>query len=128
MNKYKNFKSSEFDSPDLKGSGENMQDSFMEKLQKGREIAQTPFVITSGFRTKNYQEDLRKRGYKTSKTTSPHETGHACDISCKDSKTRWLIIGSLMLAGFTRFGIGQSFIHVDDCPKRTNNRIWTYEY
>ena len=39
-----------------------------------------------------------------------------------------VIADSLLLAGFTRLGIGKSFIHVDNCPKRTAHRIWTYEY
>ncbi|QDP64677.1 MAG: hypothetical protein Unbinned4585contig1001_41 [Prokaryotic dsDNA virus sp.] len=128
MKEYKNFKSKEFDSPDLPGSGDNMKDEFMELLQKAREIADTPFRITSGFRTEAYQLDLKRRGYKTAKNKSPHQEGYACDIACTDSKTRYLIIGSLMLAGFNRFGIGASFIHVDNSPNYTPNRVWTYKY
>ena len=125
MKQYKNFKSSEFDSPDKPGSGENMKDEFMELLQKARETADTPFKITSGFRTKEHHLDLGKRGYKTAKR-SAHCEGYAADIACADSKTRWLIIGSLMLAGFNRIGIGSTFIHADNSPNKTPHRVWTY--
>lgn len=126
MKQYKNFSSSEFDSPDLVGSGENMKDEFMELLQESRTIADIPFRITSGFRTQAYHDDLGRRGYKTSKTRSAHQDGYAADISCKDTKTRWLIINSLLLAGFNRIGIAQNFIHVDNHPDKKQNRIWTY--
>jgi len=126
VKQYKNFKSSEFDSPDLVGSGENMKDEFMELLQESRTIADIPFRITSGFRTQSYHDDLGRRGYKTSKTRSAHQDGYAADISCKDTKTRWLIINSLLLAGFNRIGIAQNFIHVDNHPDKKQNRIWTY--
>ena len=127
MKSYKNFNSSEFDSPDLKNSGENMKDEFMELLQKARETADTPFKITSGYRTKEYHLGLGKRGYSIAKK-SAHCEGYAADISCTDSKTRWLIIGSLMLAGFNRIGVGSTFIHVDNSPKKTPHRVWTYKY
>jgi len=126
MKQYKNFTSSEFDSPDLKGSGENMKDEFMEKLQDARDIAETSFRITSGFRTQAYHDDLGRRGYKTAKTRSAHQDGYAADISCKDSKKRWLIINSLLLAGFNRIGIASTFLHVDNSPYKTENCIWTY--
>ena len=126
MKSYKNFKSTEFDSPDLKGSGENMKDEFMTPLQEARTIAGVPFRITSGFRTQEYHDDLGRRGYKTSKSRSAHQDGYAADISCKDSKKRWLIINALLFAGFNRIGIASTFLHVDNSPKKTPYCIWTY--
>ena len=126
MKDYKNFTSSEFDSPDLVGSGENMKDEFMELLQESRTIADIPFRITSGFRTQSYHDDLGRRGYKTSKSRSAHQDGYAADISCTNSKTRWLIVNSLLLVGFNRIGIASTFIHVDNSPHKTENCVWTY--
>tara|TARA_A100001201_G_scaffold19110_1_gene21477 strand:+ start:128 stop:508 length:381 start_codon:yes stop_codon:yes gene_type:complete len=126
MKKYRNFKSSEFDSPDLPGSGENMKDEFMELLQEARNIAGVPFRITSGFRTQAYHDDLSRRGYKTSKSRSAHQDGYAADIHCSDTKTRWIMINAFLLAGFNRIGIGTNFIHIDNAPNKTENRIWTY--
>ena len=121
----KYFKLSEFDSPDEAGSGYKMDKEFLMKLDYARGMAGIPFKITSGFRTKEHHLDLGKRGYKTAKR-SAHCEGYAADIACAASKTRWLIIGSLMLAGFNRIGIGSTFIHADNIPNKTPHRVWTY--
>ena len=123
----KYFKLSEFDSPDLKGSGSNMNYTFLEKLDQARGLAGIPFKITSGFRTEAYKDDLTRRGYKTAKKgTSPHLKGLAADISVKDSRQRYIVINSLLLAGFTRIGIADTFIHVDLDTEKSQNVIWTY--
>ena len=128
----KYFKLSEFDSPDLEGSGSNMNYTFLEKLDYARGLAmdgekEIPFIITSGYRTEAYQDDLTRRGYKTAKKgTSPHLKGLAADISVKDSRQRFIVINSLLLAGFTRIGIADTFIHVDLDLEKTQNVIWTY--
>ena len=123
----KYFKLSEFDSPDLKGSGSNMNYTFLEKLDQARGLAGIPFKITSGFRTEAYQDDLTRRGYKTAKKgTSPHLKGLAADISVKDSRQRYIVINSLLLAGFTRICIADTFIHVDLDTEKSQNVIWTY--
>ena len=125
----KYFKLSEFDSPDLEGSGSNMNYTFLEKLDQARGLAGIPFKITSGFRTEAYQDDLTRRGYKTAKKgTSPHLKGLAADISVKDSRQRFIVINSLLLAGFTRIGIGDNFIHVDlsTYEGHRQNVIWKY--
>ena len=125
----KYFKLSEFDSPDKVGSGSNMNYTFLEKLDQARGLAGIPFKITSGFRTEAYQDDLTRRGYKTAKKgTSPHLKGLAADISVKDSRQRFIVINSLLLAGFTRLGIGDNFIHVDlsTYEGHRQNVIWKY--
>ena len=46
------FKLSEFDSPDLPGSGQRMKPEFLKMIDRARDIAGgVPFVINSGFRT-----------------------------------------------------------------------------
>ena len=124
--KYRYFDISEFDSPDEVGSAEkNMSHTFLIKLDEARHAAGIPCKITSGFRTQAYHDDLTKRGYKTSKT-SAHLKGLAADISVKDSRSRWVVINSLMLAGFTRIGIADTFIHVDLSKVKTQKCVWTY--
>ena len=123
----KYFKLSEFDSPDEVGSSSKMNYTFLEKLDQARGLAGIPFKITSGFRTEAYQDDLTRRGYKTAKKgTSPHLKGLAADISVKDSRQRYIVINSLLLAGFTRIGIADTFIHVDLDTEKSQNVIWTY--
>jgi len=122
----KYFKLSEFDCPFEEGSGSKMNYTFLEKLDQARGLAEnTPFKITSGYRTKEYNEDLIKRGYKASRNSS-HLKGLAADISVKDSKSRFIVFNSLLLAGFTRIGIADTFIHVDLDTDKTQNVIWTY--
>jgi zinc D-Ala-D-Ala carboxypeptidase len=125
MRRYRYFSLSEFDSPDQKGSGENMDSSFLEMLDEARDCAGIPFKITSGYRTKEHNESLRNRGFKAVKT-SAHLKGLAADISCKTSKERFIIIDALLFAGFTRIGIGKNFVHCDNDESKTPDLIFTY--
>ena len=116
----RNFNLKEFDSPDLSGSGLNMDRSFLEMLDKARDIAYIPFKITSGYRTKSRNQIVG--GVEG----SSHTKGVACDIACSNSRARYIIIQSLLEAGFTRIGIASNFIHVDSDCEKSQNVIWTY--
>ncbi|QDP63160.1 MAG: putative peptidase M15 [Prokaryotic dsDNA virus sp.] len=119
------FKREEFDSPDVIGSGCQMDKHFLSLLDSARHIAGVPFKINSGFRTPEYNKELEKRGYKVAKT-SPHMKGLAVDIATPDSVTRYKVMNSLMRVGFTRFGVGKGFIHVDCDEDKTQDCIWHY--
>ena len=116
----KHFEEHEFDSPDLKGSGSLMNCDFLKKLDEARRIADIPFVINSGFRTVRRNKDVG------GKSDSSHLKGLAVDINCTDSRSRYYMITALISAGFTRIGIGDSFIHVDDDKEKSPDVIWTY--
>lgn len=121
----KYFTYREFDSPDLPGSGENMDARFLSMLGEARELAGLPFVITSGYRTKKHHEAIyEKLGKKP--TRSAHLTGNAADIKVSSSGDRFTILKSLILAGFKRIGIADNFIHVDNSNFHTQNLIWKY--
>ena len=113
----KYFKLSEFD--DAPGTGKNMKKEFLTKLDKARAIADVPFKITSGYRSK--ETNKRVGGV----STSSHLKGLAADISCKDSSTRQKIVNALIQAGFTRIGIADTFIHCDT-DKNKQDAIWLY--
>jgi len=113
----KYFKLSEFD--DAPGTGKNMKKDFLKKLDKARAIADVPFKITSGYRSK--ETNKRVGGV----STSSHLKGLAADISCKDSSTRQKIVSALIQAGFTRIGIADTFIHCDT-DKDKQDAIWLY--
>ena len=123
--KIKFFTLDEFDSPDMKGSGENMNMDFVRKLDEAREYAKVPFKINSGYRTKEYNISLKKRGFKAS-PTSAHMEGLAADISTPDSKTRFLVLESLIRVGFKRIGIGKTFIHADTSETKSQEVLWHY--
>lgn len=121
----RNFNLKEFDSPDLSGSGLNMDKDFLSMLDNARDIAKTPFKITSGYRTKEHNIAIYKKLGKKP-IESSHLKGLACDIACSDSQARFLIINALLEAGFTRIGIANNFIHVDSDCEKSQNVIWTY--
>tara|TARA_R110001599_G_scaffold343404_1_gene565959 strand:- start:495 stop:866 length:372 start_codon:yes stop_codon:yes gene_type:complete len=123
MLNYFNFE--EFDSPDEIGSGlpkcqnGKMDLGFLHKLDEARAIADTPFVITSGYRTPEHNAKVGGR------IGSSHLKGFAVDISCTTSVQRTAIIQGLIKTGFTRIGIGKTFIHVD-LDNNKQSAIWLY--
>jgi len=116
----KYFNIEEFDSPDEPGSGQYMDDEFLEMLDNARHMAGIPFIINSGYRTKAANRDAG--GLKN----SAHLDGFAADIRCNASRERMYIVGALLEAGFNRIGIGNGFIHVDNDPTKPEDCIWVY--
>lgn len=114
------FNISEFDSPDDAGSGAKMNASFLAKLDIARREAGIPFVINSGYRTPEHNKKV------TGKKDSSHLVGLACDIKCKDSRSRHRIICALIRVGFNRIGIANTFIHVDDDKQKPSELVWLY--
>jgi uncharacterized protein YcbK (DUF882 family) len=122
------FNISEFDSPDLPGSGkDNMDVNLLMILDNMRHRSGIPYKITSGYRTPEYHKRLKEKGYKTSKT-SPHLLGKAADISAPDSRSKYLIVEAALHFGIERIGIGANFIHIDiqEEPEKPVQLIWTY--
>lgn len=102
------FNISEFDSPDQKGSGKEMKNEFLAMLDEARDDTNgVPMVITSGYRTTEHND---KVGGVDSST---HTKGFAADIRVRNSWERYVILTVLIKIGFSRFGIGNNFIHVD---------------
>lgn len=143
------FTSSEFDSRLEPGSGKNMKQSTLQKLNKAREIYNDKMSITSGYRVEADYIRLKKLGYQVAKN-SAHFKGYAVDIrptagltaladiqgrlSVEERNKRrvaelakWKrFFQSLWDAGFRRFGIMRNTIHVDDDPSKVNNIMWRY--
>lgn len=122
------FTYKEFDQPGLPNSGEQfMSDEFIEMLDEAREIYGKAIIVTSGYRSKEYQQELAKK-YKTGVAkNSPHTEGVAADLHVANSKDRWLLVNSLLLAGFTRIGIASNFVHADISTSRSDEVIWHYK-
>lgn len=97
-----------------------MHQDFVNKLDIARRVAGVPFKITSGYRCKKHNSEVG--GVKD----SSHTLGWAVDISCTNGPTRWKIINGLTQAGFERFGISKSFIHVDMDPTKPSPTVWLY--
>lgn len=119
----KYFDYSEFDSPDIEGSGKKyMNQRFLDKLDVARGIAGIPFIINSGYRS--IEHNLAVGGIKN----SSHLKGLAADIECDTDEDRYKITQALLKAGINRIGIKGSngFIHCDIDPSKNKNRIWAY--
>jgi uncharacterized protein YcbK (DUF882 family) len=89
-------------------------------LDQARDIAGVPFVINSGIRSPERNEAVG--GVES----SAHLTGHAVDIRCPSSRHRFLMIDALIIAGFRRIGVGETFLHCDTDPDKPQGVIWTY--
>ena len=94
-----------------------MNIDFMLKLDKARMIANTAFVINSGYR-------CQKHNTEEGSTSQNHTSGHAVDIKATDNHKRGKVLRGLYRAGFNRVGIRKDFIHVDDMDKVES--CWLY--
>ena len=84
----------------------------MQMLDDAREIAEVPFIITSGLRTPEHNAEIG--GVRD----SAHLKGLAVDIACNDRHTRFKIIKGLIIAGFTRILWGKGHVHADIDPTK----------
>ena len=100
---------------------DKMDIDLLRMLDKAREYANTPFKLTSTWRSVEKNNSL-----KNSSKNSSHIKGKAVDIACADSVTRQKIVSGLIKAGFTRIGISKkgNFIHADNDDK--TDAIWLY--
>ena len=114
------FNYSEFDSPDVQGSGQMMDKTLLEMLDEVRDKFDKPIHITSGFRTPAHNEVVG--GVET----SSHLKGLAVDIDCKKSTDRFDLINCLLDVGFSRIGVGNTFIHADIDQTKAQGVMWTY--
>jgi len=115
------FSPGEFDSPDKKGSGANMNEEFIEKLTLARFKSNTPYIINSGYRTKEHNKKVG------GVVNSSHCKGLAVDIKCTNSVQRYRILYGLIQAGFKRIGISKKFIHVDHDKSKPQLVTWLYK-
>ena len=98
----------------------NISANLVLKLDLARELADTPFIITSGYRCSKHNQEVG--GVKD----SAHVLGLAVDIAVPDNVARLHILRGLIIAGFRRIGIGKDFIHADIDKSKPNN-LWLYE-
>lgn len=115
----RNFKSKEFDSPDVKGSGSKMMPHVLNMLDQARSSSGIAYKINSGYRTKAHNESVG------GSATSSHLNGSAVDIHCTNSASRERILFGLISSGFQRIGIAKTFLHCDADPMK-NPAIWLY--
>lgn len=96
----------------------NISHGLVESLDTARLLSDTRFHINSACRCISH--NISVQGSKS----SSHVRGLAVDIKVSDSVSRFRIIDSLIMAGFTRIGIYKNFIHVDNDISKSQNVIW----
>ena len=116
--KYFNYE--EFDSPDIQGSGQLMDEKILSMLDEVREMYGKPISINSGYRT------VRHNANVGGKANSSHLKGLAVDIACSTSRDRYSLLEALKSVGFNRIGIANSFIHVDIDSNKSDKVVWVY--
>ena len=116
--KYFNYE--EFDSPDIQGSGQLMDEKILSMLDEVREMYGKPISINSGYRT------VRHNANVGGKANSSHLKGLAVDIACSTSRDRYSLLEALKSVGFNRIGIANSFIHVDIDSNKSGKVVWVY--
>ena len=89
-------------------------------LDMAREVAGIPFVLNSAYRSKSWEQKKGRPG------TSSHCKGVAVDIRCATSANRWKVVNALIVAGFNRIGIANTYIHADNDTSKTQQVIWHY--
>ena len=120
MKTAKYFRESEFKACSPACSLQDMQQHTLDKLDRAREMAGIPFVLNSAYRSPAWDKSKGRSG------TGAHTTGCAVDIRCNSDSNRLKIVLAALSVGFRRIGIGKTYIHLDDDPKRTQNVIWHY--
>lgn len=116
----KYFNESEFRACVPSCSLQDMRQSTMNRLDAARELAGIPFVLNSAYRSLAWEKQRGRSG------TSSHTKGCAVDIRCNTSANRMKIIRACLALGFTRIGIGKTYIHVDDDETKPQNVMWHY--
>jgi len=116
----KYFRIEEFDSPDVKGSGEGMNKELLQIIDKARDLFGKPIHINSGMRT------IERNSLIGGKPNSSHLRGYAIDVACDNSRDRFRLIELFLLLGINRIGIAKTFIHIDNDPEKDRDVIWTY--
>lgn len=115
------FSWSEFDSPDIEGSGiANMDHDFVRILDKVREIYGRPIRINSGYRS------IERNRLVGGAEQSSHLYGVAADLGCDNSRDRHDLLQAIISVGITRMGIHDKFIHVDIDQQKSSDVTWLY--
>lgn len=89
-------------------------------LNAARHKAGVPFVINSACRCPDYNM-VQGGAY-----TSDHLTGQGVDIATPTSQMRFRIIKALIKTGFTRIGVGGTFVHAGMRTDNPQKVIWVY--
>lgn len=113
-----NFSSSEFKCPCC--GKIDMLDTLLDGLQKVRYAYRRGIKINSGYRCVAHNADVG------GSSNSSHLNGSAVDVAVSNSQQRFSLIKEAIYAGFTRIGVGATFIHLDVDTTKPQQVCWIY--
>tara|TARA_R110002096_G_scaffold342990_1_gene536039 strand:- start:39 stop:386 length:348 start_codon:yes stop_codon:yes gene_type:complete len=115
MDNFKYFKTEDFA---CRETGENeISKDFIHALDQLREACKFPFIITSGYRSKEHSVEKRKQNPGT------HAQGIAADIKVSGGAQRLAIVKHASAMGMS-VGVAKTFVHVD--IRKTPAMCWSY--
>ena len=115
VEKFKYFTLSDFNCQE---TGENEMDvNFIHALDQLRAACGFPFIITSGYRSKDHSIE------KAKKIAGTHAHGIAADIKVSGGAQRLAIVKHASALGMS-VGVAKSFVHVD--VRKTEPMCWCY--
>lgn len=102
---------------------------FVQKLQRLRDVCGFPFIINSGYRCPQYNDQVSNTG-----RNGPHTKG-AVDIRIYGYRAYELIKHATSTVPFNGIGVSQKgaqssrFVHIDDLPEEPGQpRPWVWSY
>lgn len=123
------FVYSEFDQPGVPESGQKFMDKlFLTNLDALRHKCGFPFIITSGYRSPEYNNKVSKTG-----RNGPHTFGKAADILVSRKNVFIVLKNAFEMGCFMGFGIKQHgenrYIHIDSLCDHEGPRpnVWSYK-
>ena len=99
---------------------DKMNPKLLKMLDEARAIADTPFNITSSWRSKKHNAEVG------GKPNSAQLRGTAIDVVCMSSHQRIVMVDAFIMAGFNRIGIAKTFIHADCDKELPQDVMWLY--
>ncbi len=113
---FKYFKLEDFNCQE---TGENeISHEFIHRLDELREACGFPFIVVSGYRSKDHSVEARKNKPGT------HTQGIAADIAVRGGSQRRLVVDKALELGFSGIGVAKTFVHVD--IRETTPVMWCY--
>lgn len=95
-----------------------LQIALVQMLDRAREYAGVPFILTSTLRTTDHNSDVG------GVADSSHLKGLAVDIKAEDARSKYKILTGLIAVGFNRLGIYEHHIHADIDKLKAGDVLW----
>lgn len=120
MKTSKYFSPGEFKGCSPSCSIDNMDQKFLDIMDRIREGVGQSLTITSAYRTREWELSKGRSG------NGAHTRGLAVDFACTTGTLRAKIVKAALSCGVKRIGIASGFIHVDIDDTLPQDVIWTY--